>query len=298
MQSVNSNANKTLQLRVYFKKYIRIFFNSHRIWKVIDSFIITGLVLLSTSEQAFIRYEETRTTAFAIVCACIWIGIFNSIEVICSERNSIRQEHKSGNIDYSVFLGAHMLVEFLLCFVEAIIVSALVLLMHGLRLRVGESLDFFRIILMFVSIFLIIYASDMLGLMISSFVKSNKDAMTIMPFALIVQLVLSDFIFELEGWKKILSNFTFAKWGLRALGISIDFNTMSTSLSEAQSAGYGEETLETINRFLALTRQKNISEYSAAWLNILMIFGILILFIVVQALIARWALTRIDQDTR
>lgn len=152
-----------------------------------------------------------------------------------------------------------MLVEFLLCFVEAIIVSALVLLMHGLRLSVRESLDFFRIILMFVSIFLIIYASDMLGLMISSFVKSNKDAMTIMPFALIVQLVLSDFIFELEGWKKVLSNFTIAKWGLRALGISIDFNTMSTSLSEAQSAGYGEETLETINRFLALTRQKTLA---------------------------------------
>lgn len=107
MQSVNSNAIKTLQLRVYFKKYIRIFFNSHRIWKVIGSFIITGLVLLSTSEQAFIRYEETRTTAFAIVCACIWIGIFNSIEIICSERNSIRQEHKSGNIDYSMFLGSY-----------------------------------------------------------------------------------------------------------------------------------------------------------------------------------------------
>ena len=217
---------RRLQLNVYFHKYIRIFFNSKGLWKILSTFIITGLVLLSTSSEAFIRYNETRTTSFAIVCACIWTGLFNSIEKICSERNSIRQEHKSGNVDYSIFLQAHMLVEFLLCLVESIIISAMVLFVHGQRLNVGESLDMFRVIFLSLSIFLIVYTSDILGLMISAIVRTNKSAMTIMPFALIFQLVLSDFIFELEGWKRIFSNFTIAKWGLRALGISIDFNTM------------------------------------------------------------------------
>lgn len=223
---------KLLQLKVYFHKYIRIFFNSNGLLKILSTFIITSLVLLSTSKLAFIRYDETRTTAFAIVCACIWTGLFNSIEIFCSERNSIRQEHKSGNVDYSIFLGAHMMVEFLLCLVEAIIISALVLFVHGKRLNIGETLDLSRVITLSLSVFLIVYTADILGLMISALVRTNKMAMTIMPFAWIFQLVLSDFIFELEGWKKILSNLTIAKWGLRALGISIDFNTMSTNLSE------------------------------------------------------------------
>lgn len=289
---------KLLQLKVYFYKYIRIFFNSNGLWKILSTFIITSLVLFSTSKLAFIRYDETRNTAFAIVCACIWTGLFNSIEVFCSERNSIRQEHKSGNVDYSIFLGAHMMVEFLLCLVEAMIISALVLFVHGNRLNVGETLDLSRVISLSLSVFLIVYTADVLGLMISSLVKTNKMAMTIMPFALIFQLVLSNFIFELEGWKEFFSNFTIAKWGMRALGISIDFNTMSTNLSEAQAAGYSGEIQETINRFLALTRQKYISDYNPAKLHILRVFLVLILFIAVQTAISRYALGRIDQDKR
>lgn len=287
-----------LQLKVYFKKYMRVFFNSNGLLKILSTFIITAIVLSATSELAFIRYDETRMTAFAIVCACIWTGLFNSIEIICSERNSIKQEHKSGNVSYLVFLFAHMLVELILCFVEALIISAMVLFVHGKRLEVGETLDLARVINLTLSVFLIIYAADMLGLMISSIVKNNKMAMTIMPFALIFQLVLSDFIFELEGWKRYLSNLTIAKWGLRALGISIDFNTMSTALAEADAKGYDVQSLEVINRFLALTRQKYLPDYKPVFFNILKVLLVLIIFIVIQAWISRLALGRIDKDER
>lgn len=291
-------SRKFLQWKVYCHKYIRIFVNSNGMWKILSTFIITSLVLLSNSEQAFFRYDETRTTGFAIVCACIWTGLFNSIEIFCSERNSIKQEHKSGNVDYSVFLGAHMMVEFLLCLVEAIIISGLVVFVHGQRFEVGGSIDLARIISLGVSVFLIVYTADILGLMISALVKTNKMAMTIMPFALIFQLVLSGFIFELEGWKKILSNLTIAKWGLRALGISIDFNTMITELPESQAAGYSLETKSILDSFVDITRKNCAPEYGPEKLHLLRVFLVLVFFIAMQTWITRYALSRIDRDER
>ncbi|MEJ8751955.1 ABC transporter permease [Lagierella sp. ICN-221743] len=288
----------SLQLKVYFRKYMRVFFNSKGLLKILSTFIITAIVLSATSEQAFERYDETRMAAFAIVCACIWTGLFNSIELICSERNSIKQEHKSGNVEYSVFLFAHMMVEFILCFVEAIIISAMILFVYSEKFTVDNKLDIARVMSLGFSILLIIYASDMLGLMISSIVKNNKMAMTIMPFALIIQLVLSDFIFQLEGWKIYLSNFTIAKWGLRALGISIKFNTMETALPDAEAKKLDFQAKETIERFLGLTRQKYKNDYKPNLKNILIVFLVLIIFIVIQALISKLALERIDKDER
>ena len=286
-----------LQLKVYFKKYMRVFFNSNGILKILSTFIITAMVLTATSKDAFDLFDETRTTLFAIVCACIWTGLFNSIEIICSERNSIRQEHKSGNVSYSVFLFSHMLVELILCLVEALIISAMVLSVYKKGLEVGKTLDLARVIYFTLSVFFIIYASDMLGLMISSLVKSNKMAMTVMPFALICQLVLSNFIFKLDGWKEILSKFTIANWGLKSLGIAIDiFN--STNAPEASKEYQNPIVIDKINRLLAESKIASENFYKTTLYNVLITLVVLILFIVVHAAIARFALGRIDKDER
>ena len=40
--------------------------------------------------------EGTLMGAFAIACVCIWTGSFNSIQVICRERDVIKREHRAG----------------------------------------------------------------------------------------------------------------------------------------------------------------------------------------------------------
>lgn len=288
----------SLHLKVYFRKYWRIFINSHGYLKLLSTAIIMTLVIFATSESSFIKYNETRTMGFAIVCACIWTGLFNSIELISSERRAIKHDHRSGNVDFSVFLLAHMLVELILCALEALIVATIIVIVHKSKLEIKESLDLYRIIAMYIGNLLVIYASDVLGLLISTIVKSTKTAMTIMPFALIFQLVYSDFIFKLEGAVKFLSNLTIAKWGLDILGIAIDFNTMSTGLTESQKEGRGYKEIEIINRFLDIERQDNLGNYKPTIIHVLGIFLILIVFIFVCFVLAWFAMELIDKDER
>ena len=81
------------QIKVYFGKCWRIFKNENG-WKVfISSGIITFLISLVTGADMFKGYRATRNGAFALVCACIWIGIFNSIQSVCKERDIIKREH-------------------------------------------------------------------------------------------------------------------------------------------------------------------------------------------------------------
>ena len=71
------------QTRIYIQKCFRIFFHEGG-WKTfISAAIITLIIAGVVSEDIFKSYAATRNGAFALVCACIWIGIFNSIQSIC-----------------------------------------------------------------------------------------------------------------------------------------------------------------------------------------------------------------------
>lgn len=61
--------------------------------------------------------------------------------------------------------------------------------------------------------------------------------MTVMPFVLIVQLVMSGAVFELSGVTELISKFTISRWGLDAIG-SIACTTFAVS-SGAMFAGAG-----------------------------------------------------------
>ena len=73
-----------------------------------------------------------------------------------------------------------------------------------------------------ITLFLVIYCADILGMAVSSIVKSEKAAMTVMPFILIIQLVMCGMFFPLEGVAAGVSNLTISKWGMEAIGTTAD----------------------------------------------------------------------------
>ena len=82
---------------------------------------------------------------------------------------------------------------------------------------------------LFLSFFFTIYSADALGLMVSSIVKTPNTAMTVMPFVLIIQLVMSGVIFELKGLTELISHLTVAKWAQRAICTTVNVNDMFLS---------------------------------------------------------------------
>lgn len=216
------------QVKINTKTCFNVFFNDHG-WKVfISAAIITLIICSVTSEDMFAEYRATQNGAFALVCACIWIGIFNSIQSICKERAIIKREYMSG-MHISSYITSHLIFEMVLCFFEAMIVTAVICIANHKNLP-SEGVMIPTVLELAITFFLIIFSSDSLGIMVSSIVKTPNTAMTVMPFVLIIQLVMSGMIFELEGFTKQVAKLTIAKWGLNAICITSNINSLPSVL--------------------------------------------------------------------
>ena len=85
----------------------------------------------------------------------------------------------------------------------------------------------------FITIYLLTFGAAVLGLMISSISSTPTTAMTIMPFVLIVQLVMSGVLFELKGAAEAFSYITLSKWGMSAFGCEANLNSILTGTQQA-----------------------------------------------------------------
>jgi len=84
------------QIGIYFKKFLRMFVYQSD-WKVLPiGAIIAALVTFVIGSNMFVTQEGTTTGTFALTCVCIWNGLFNSIQVVCRERDIVKREHRAG----------------------------------------------------------------------------------------------------------------------------------------------------------------------------------------------------------
>lgn len=212
---MGNRIGRSEQIRIYVGKCWRLFLNEKQWKNLISTLIITVLISLVTSENTFVDGVQTKNSCFAIICACIWVGIFNSIQSVCRERPIIKREHRTG-LRISSYIGAHVIFEGALCAVEALIILVVVMLKNSSHLP-DHGLLFPLAIDLFVTLYLTVFASDMLAILVSCIVRDTNSAMTVMPFVLIVQLIFGGVVFELHGLADTLSNLTICKWGMNGL---------------------------------------------------------------------------------
>ena len=210
------------QMAIYFGKLLRMFIYQND-WKVLPmATLIAGMVGMVTRIACFTTLEGTLFGSFAMVCVCVWNGCFNSIQVICRERDVIKREHRSG-MHVSTYILSHMIYQALLCLAQTAVTINVTILVGVPYPEQGLITQYF----LFdygISMFLITYASDMLSLWVSSIAHNTTTAMTIMPFVLIFQLVFSGGMLPLPEWTKPLTNFTISNPGLKVLAAQSDTN--------------------------------------------------------------------------
>ena len=210
------------QVWIYLGKLLRMFIYQSD-WKVLPmAALIAGLVGMVIHRRMFINMEGTLMGAFALVCVCIWNGCFNSIQVICRERDVIKREHRSG-MHISSYIFSHMLYQLLLCILQTGI-TLYVTKLVGVKYPKEGLFTPWMIVDLGITMLLITYASDMLSLWVSTLAKTTTTAMTIMPFVLIFQLVFSGGMLTLPQWTKPLTNFTISNPGLKAIAAQADTN--------------------------------------------------------------------------
>lgn len=200
------------QVGVYIGKCFRLFINEKQWKNFLTSAVLMFIILIVTTENMFKVFKDTKNGVFTIICGCVWIGLFNSIQSICRERAIIKREYRTG-LRLSAYITAHALYEAFLCAVEALIVVIMMYIRYHKEIT-SDGLITVPPIDFYITFFLIVFGSDSIAVFVSSLVRKENTAMTIMPFVLIVQLVMSGAIFPLEKATDVISYGTFSRWGI------------------------------------------------------------------------------------
>ena len=212
------------QIWIYLGKFLRMFVYQND-WKVLPmAAVIAGLLALVIRDSFFLTMEGTLMGAFTLTCVGIWNGCFNSIQVICRERDVIKREHRSG-MHISSYVIAHLIYQAILCLLQTII-TVYIFWLVGIKFPEKGLFFPWMIVDIGITVFIVTYASDALSLWISTLVKNTTAAMTIMPFVLIFQLVFSGGMLSLPEWSKPITNLTISHYGLTALTSQADYNDL------------------------------------------------------------------------
>lgn len=299
-----AQVSRFAQVRIYLGKHWRLFVNE-RGWKVLlFAAIISAIVSPVLGGNMFVYTAETFQGTFTLISACIWIGIFNTIQSVCKERAILKREHRAG-LHMSSYIASHLIFQAGICLLQAGIllgISAAFLHYPAVTPLFGSTMLEF-----FLTYFLVTYAADALGLAISAIVKTPTTAMTVMPFVLIVQLLFSGMLFPLQGPVGLVGNLTISKWGLNAACVSADYNNLeNTELVNTSVAlqnivsreGYPIDG-QTVDALVRDYYEVSVNEdYAHTAANLAADWGVLVLQVAVYGAAAVVALEFVDRDKR
>ena len=300
------------QIWIYLKKFLRMFIYQSD-WKVLPiGAIIAALVTLVTGKNMFVTMEGTNYGSFALTCACVWNGVFNSIQVVCRERDILKREHRGG-LHVSSYFAAHMIYQLMLCLMQTA-VTLLICWVVGVKFPSEGIITSWGIVDLGITILIVTYTADILGLMVSCLVRTSTTAMTIVPFLLIFQLIFSGNFFNL-GKADFVKNFTISHWGMDCMCTVGRYNTLpmttlwKTMVRFKNVEVEGEQPIKDlvvymkennlVDSFKVWSGQNaGIPGYEAVPENVWHCWGALLIMIVVFSIVAVIALKLVDRDKR
>lgn len=248
-------------------------------------FMAAGITVWIAGNDMFVNMESTKSACFILVCAAIWGGLFNSIQTIVKERKSIRRDYVSGALRIGCYTASRAIIQLILCAFQS---AVLCLSFYGVQWAYDNELPSKGLIFgsamleYYLTIFLIVFAADTMGLCISCIVKNEQLASQLSPYILIVQLLFSGVLFAMEGAASSVSSLMLSRWGMEALGSISNLNDLPLRLQEE----FPMIPHEADEAFL----------YTAEHLQ--EVWLILLVFVVVPLIIGNIALHSVKKDTR
>lgn len=283
------------QIKIYVGKCFRTFINEKGWKSLISTLIMAFVIAWIVGDDTFAIFENTEAGVFAMICGCIWTGLFNSIQSICRERAIIKREHRTG-LHISSYIISHMIFEFVLCLVEAVILTTVFDIFRDFPEK-GVVFDWIWLEF-FVSFTLITFCADALGLLVSCVVKTENAAMTVMPFILIIQLVMCGFMFVLPDYAEPVKEVTISKWGLSAICSTADVNELPNNITLVKL-----EEIQAVNPEVEDWKEADIEQeaddqYKAETKHIVTCWGVLAGYSALYGFIGTLLLKLVDKDKR
>jgi len=238
------------------------------------------VIVLVGKDSAFSNFENTKINLFSLVCATVFIGIFNSLQEVCKERHILKREYMT-NLRMDSYICAKVVVQVIICFFQTLVLS--VIFFNSFHFS-NEGLIFYSSIIDgFITIFLLMLAASMTGLFISSIVKNQDMANLIAPIVILFQIVFSDALTELSGNVEKISCAMISKWGMDGLSAIVRLDQKELAIQE-------------LVPFLPEIPMEFNFEPTASY--ICKVWIILVCFSIVLALLSGVALKNVSRDKR
>ncbi|MFP4440529.1 MAG: FHA domain-containing protein [Chloroflexaceae bacterium] len=271
----SKTSNPLRQFGVLTRRYADLMLQDRRNLMILllQAPIIAGLMALVIEADAVSGTEATfasaRPVMFMLATVAVWFGIINAAREITKEAAIYRRE-RLANLRILPYVMSKVVVLTLLVLVQSLLLLAIVTWKVAMP-EAGIMTDV-RIEL-FVTTLLGSLAGLSLGLLISTIAATPDRAVSMVPLALIPQILLSGVIFRLEGSAEVLSWFTIGRWAMDAYGAIINLNDLPRP-------GLESETFD---------------EYTHSMEHLLGRWGIMGAYTLVCLLLTTWSLRRKDK---
>ena len=182
-------------------------------------FIIGGLVgMVVDGDSAYASYTTTKSMMFSVAAGAFFMGIFDSIHVF-AKRDRIKTEQLHG-LKTGAYVLAVFVVECILCMVQAAILYSVFVSIVGEPANELYSANFD----IYTTAFLCAVSAMALGLLCSSIFKNPTY---LAPILVLLQLIFSGIIFQLDGAAERISYFISCRWAMDAFGAICDLNGLN-----------------------------------------------------------------------
>ena len=211
------------QSRVLAARYFRTMLRDRRTLAVLLGQVPIIAVCVATlfPHQLFARPDQqpnkSATMLFLLITAAIWLGLISACREIVKERSIIVRELTVG-VRLDAYLGAKVVVLFLLTLTEVALLAAVAFLIQPLHEHLGAYLLVAGILVGSA------WVSVGMGLVVSTVARSVDQATSYVPLLLIPQLLFAGALIPVSVMGKVikpLSAIVFARWSFAGAGQAI-----------------------------------------------------------------------------
>ncbi|MEA5508662.1 ATP-binding cassette domain-containing protein [Crocosphaera sp. UHCC 0190] len=228
---------------------------------------------ISTDDNDPVLATLSLKVLFVFTCAAIWVGLGSSLQEIIKEAK-IYQRERLVNLGIWAYLGSKATILGGLAILQSLLISLTILIFF----KSPDNQVFNWLSGLEMTVFLTLFATISLGIMVSSLVKNVTQANTFLPLILLPQIIFSGVLFKMTGIGKIFSWLMISRWSVGALGSLVNIEAMIPKISMISQTSVPDIPVEV---------------YEANLKNLLLNWGLLLLHSLIY-----WGVTYIIQKRK
>ncbi len=191
------------------------------------------LFLAFSNSYPFEASYDTQKLALTFACCAFWIGLFNSIQEICKEKQIYRRE-RMANLKLLPYVASKLIVNAVLDMLQTILMIAVVWLTLGMPEK-GMQLENFPALEITITTYLTMLSATCMGFLVSAIVENSDQSISIAPILLIPQILFSGAIIELEGMVEKVSYLFSCRYACVAYCTTSDLNNLPSVLVDTEA---------------------------------------------------------------